>query len=495
MILKQEDKFKNMLDFEKLDKDFAEAHLLLPNPLDILTSLIQKEDIKITNARQLLYSIIVPESIWNKLPRKTDIGKKPLQVDTSIVWGASKNNIAIYGLKFFFQNSNKILIAIEGLIQKLDRKYSNPNFKEDKNLIIGFYPGINISKNRPEFKDIDFNFIEPKVTILGGYSTGYGGLNQTINNELIELNHLERIIYFDCIYRADNPQGTQPIQLHKKETEQGTDEYDFIKDAKGNPTSKRDWLISHKNSPYNTRRAITKAEEKVEERKAKSIKDKDTSLTQLKKEKVDIDKLPYSTENDLKMKKINDDIKLMEQEIDALKKQKLEVVGYAVTNSGSPKYIYKNTNSIRYGGYAVYVDILVDLRNKDLNTDGDQKNKEEESFLLALACARILKFRLDAKQITQAQLPQKVLQLIQQIPKRGEILSSSIVKDKFKKVNLMTLKEWGDKNKDIILSKDGVIANIPMVLGKPWFYSGYPKTNSDLLHLGQFLEFAGEFLL
>jgi hypothetical protein len=39
-----------------------------------------------------------------------------------------------------------------------------------------------------------------RVRVLAGFSTGYNGLNQTLLNELVQLNEVRRIVFYDCLY-------------------------------------------------------------------------------------------------------------------------------------------------------------------------------------------------------------------------------------------------------------------------------------------------------
>lgn len=82
-----------------------------------------------------------------------------------------------------------------------------------------------------------------RISTLAAYSTGYGGLNQSINEGLLPLRDVETMVYYDCLYRSDKPPlpaGTAPPKLSAAEQNSGPDEIDG----------------SHAGSAYNTRRAI-----------------------------------------------------------------------------------------------------------------------------------------------------------------------------------------------------------------------------------------------
>jgi len=92
---------------------------------------------------------------------------------------------------------------------------------------------------------------KPQVQVLAGYSTGYG-MVQTINNDLIPLAPIKRLVFFDCIYRTDKP------ALPKGESAPALatgDQPEFGGAPKGQVM-----LDEHKEGfvrqPFNTRRAI-----------------------------------------------------------------------------------------------------------------------------------------------------------------------------------------------------------------------------------------------
>jgi hypothetical protein len=45
------------------------------------------------------------------------------------------------------------------------------------------------------------------VDTISAYSTGYRGLNGTVNNSLINLSSVKRLIFLDALYRGDDPAG------------------------------------------------------------------------------------------------------------------------------------------------------------------------------------------------------------------------------------------------------------------------------------------------
>ncbi|MEY2230141.1 hypothetical protein [Streptomyces sp. BF23-19] len=90
-------------------------------------------------------------------------------------------------------------------------------------------------------------YADPSVRVLAAYSTGYRGMIQSINNDLLPLDDLARVIFFDCLYRADTPAlppGASRAVLLPEELNTGPDELE-----QGRPVNQR---------PFNTRRALSK---------------------------------------------------------------------------------------------------------------------------------------------------------------------------------------------------------------------------------------------
>jgi hypothetical protein len=93
---------------------------------------------------------------------------------------------------------------------------------------------------------------KPQVQVLAGYSTGYGVV-QTINNDLVPLAPVKRLVFFDCIYRSDSPpipKGDPPPTLTIG------DKPDVSATAPNKVLSEMGGAIL--SNPFNTRRAITR---------------------------------------------------------------------------------------------------------------------------------------------------------------------------------------------------------------------------------------------
>jgi hypothetical protein len=132
------------------------------------------------------------------------------------------------GLRFYFEQvDDRVLINIPGRESDSKPRW-NIGISDDqiKSLMVEALP------------DVPY-----KIVTLAAYSTGYGGLNQTVNERLIPLSDIETAVYYDCTYRADRPapasDDTQ-VTLTAAERNTAPDEFD-----RG----------GHPNSAFNTQRA------------------------------------------------------------------------------------------------------------------------------------------------------------------------------------------------------------------------------------------------
>ncbi len=58
--------------------------------------------------------------------------------------------------------------------------------------------------------------VTSQVEVLAAYSTGYRGLNGTVNNRLLGLSHLKKLIFYDCLYRGDDPKAPSGAAMPPK---------------------------------------------------------------------------------------------------------------------------------------------------------------------------------------------------------------------------------------------------------------------------------------
>ena len=251
-------------DFPDKDK-FVEAVLQLPNPLDSRTaqaesySLVQPEAASESGvARNVIYSICFPPKILKKYLKwlatipiisTADDAEFPdikFPVNLTLFFSAPGDDpsITTLGLKFLFQHLEDSFVVV---IPNFEDHGSSG--KEPKNA--GITNKI-IDKLIQEVSDkINLKLhLEIKITCLTAYSAGYGGLVQSINNELITVDALQKIVFYDCLYRTDRPKlpvGEKKTMLLPDENNTGPDEFD---------------TQGHAGSAFNTRRAIIKAKQK-----------------------------------------------------------------------------------------------------------------------------------------------------------------------------------------------------------------------------------------
>jgi hypothetical protein len=250
-------------DFPDKDK-FVEAVLKLPNPLDPRTaqaekySLVQPEEASESGvARNVTYSICFPPKVLRKYLKwlvtipmisAADDAEFPdmkFPVNLTLFFSAPPNDLSIttLGLKFLFQHLEDSFVIV---IPNFEDHGSSG--KDPKNA--GITSKI-IDKLIQKVSDnINLKFhLEIKITCLTAYSAGYGGLVQSINNELITIDAVQKIVFYDCLCRTDSPKlpkGEKPPLLLPDENNTGPDEVDK----------------SHVKSSFNTRRAIIKAKQK-----------------------------------------------------------------------------------------------------------------------------------------------------------------------------------------------------------------------------------------
>jgi hypothetical protein len=457
--------------FEPIDPSkFAHSTLRLANAVDSRITSIHSDIVPLQpeggqtsgTPREPLFAILIPPKIFEHVKQQN--AKAPAQwirkkVKLSILWAAGGNSIEIFELRHFFKDTNDTaLISIEGFEEK------GPSGKEPKN--VGYhkkYLKLLLDKLKADHT-VDFSMLDFTYSFLSGFSTGYGGMAQTVNNDFIPLEDIERYIFYDCLYRADTPplpKGEKAPKPLPQEDNTGADEVDG----------------AHGNSAFNSRRAIIRIQKAQDARRTTKLAEQQ----QIEKEKKDIENLPDSPDKVNKLKAVNEKLDAKIKEVAGANSLKVKSIAYTVTTAGSPKY--KTVNATKYA-YTVYVDILIDLR-KD----------PETVALFNLTAARSLKALKDGGDITDIDIPSGFLQLITTLPARGDIASGTATKTGTRK----TIVEWGQSHQGSVHwanASSQLNAAIALINRKPIFYPGYLGGNSGgLLHLGCLLEFAGEYLL
>jgi hypothetical protein len=195
----------------------------------------------------------MPSSAANKLERfDIYVGQKTKkQVDdaraasqplpslkASILWGVG-SDLDNLGLRYYFEQVN-------------DRVLVNVSGKEAPRWNIGISGlsdpsrGIDLNQVGYLFSKVGMNDVPRKISVLAAYSTGYGGLVQSVNEGLLPLADVETAVFYDCTYRTDKPSALPadgPAVLTAEETNSGEDEVD---------------QNGHAGSAFNTQRARAK---------------------------------------------------------------------------------------------------------------------------------------------------------------------------------------------------------------------------------------------
>jgi hypothetical protein len=160
--------------------------------------------------REAIYKLQQPEKIEQRFGGDEDRKKKEYAIfvpDKARQQGQSKAiakvtllfcvgaEINRHGLRSFFADSpDRVLITVPGVEVDTTRGLLKP-----------WGVGITTEQIRQLLADAGVPNMEPEVRIIACYSTGYRGLNGTINNSLIPLDKVERIIFYDALYRGDEP--------------------------------------------------------------------------------------------------------------------------------------------------------------------------------------------------------------------------------------------------------------------------------------------------
>ncbi|MDD5268543.1 MAG: hypothetical protein PHO08_15685 [Methylococcales bacterium] len=147
------------------------------------------------------YYIFVPEGTRKAAEKEAEAGEK-LTVMVSLLF-AVRDQFNRAGLRSFFaKRDDAVLITVPG--------------RETGNKRIAW--GIGISDAQIEsllkqaFGSTDVLY---EIAVIAAYSTGYRGMQGTIlenaKNKFITLTHVKKMIYYDCLYKADGkPPGGYP---------------------------------------------------------------------------------------------------------------------------------------------------------------------------------------------------------------------------------------------------------------------------------------------
>jgi hypothetical protein len=134
------------------------------------------------------WTLFAPSAVW-ALAKATKAAKALDPVPVTMLLGRGDEELG-YGLRVFFERRGSgVLLCLSG------REGADPGGRWNVGISQKTIEGI--------FRKAGFEG-KPQVQVLAGYSTGYG-MVQTINNDLIPLAPILRMVFFDCIYRCDKP--------------------------------------------------------------------------------------------------------------------------------------------------------------------------------------------------------------------------------------------------------------------------------------------------
>jgi hypothetical protein len=306
-------------------------------------------DSKYDNIDKVTWSLFIPSATLTKAKAATPLDPIPV----TLLLGRGDEELG-YGLRLYFERAGTgALLCLSG------REGADPggrwNVGIGQKTIEGIFSGAGLAG-------------KPQVQVLAGYSTGYG-VAQTINNELVPLAPVKRLVLFDCIYRTDKPalpKGEAPPQLATG------DQPEF-----GSAPAGQLVLDEHKEAfrrqPFNMRRAITR-------------------LTAANKSCV--------------------------------------IAAYSTTSGGSPRYaLWKSDQStLVMLGTRPVVEIpkLAELRNEKAASGSSWSASEAYD---ALILSRYLELGTKAGLITATDPPKPYQDIISKgVPSRGTVFSSSNIK-------------------------------------------------------------------
>jgi len=252
-------------NFPERDK-FVVGNARFPNPLDPRTAaaqgytLVQPEKAGTSgNPREVFYGIYFPPALmkaylaWYKGVAFTTAGEGetfpnfsyPVRVCIFFAAPGDDASIETLGLRFFFKTVADTFFVVVPNYEDRGTGGTHPkNAGVTTDIIKKLIKIAEAVRFRDTKADIKFLF-DFTITSCTAYSAGFGGMVQSINNSLIDFKNLERMVFYDCLYRADGPAlpaGEKPPVLSTAENNSGPDELDK----------------SHGSSAFNTRRAINR---------------------------------------------------------------------------------------------------------------------------------------------------------------------------------------------------------------------------------------------
>ncbi|TDU80692.1 hypothetical protein [Streptomyces sp. KS 21] len=408
------------------------------------------------------YYIFVPSMVARKVAEARRDQRPRPRINVTILWGVG-GEINVHGLRAVFEDSEStILINVAGR-ERPAWGIGFGKYKSTHAQLLGEDdPGTD--QLRTLMKKAGVEYADPKIRVLAAYSTGYHGMIQSINNDLLPLDDLSRIVFFDCLYRGDRPRlprGEIPPSPHPDEWNSGGDESDLLSLQDGGKRKLAQALIearkrNHQDSPFNTRRALNKVLGKV-------------SATQ-----TGVGAEPN--------------------------RRRVDVIAYSVTAPGSPLYLLpaKHTDPVQH---TVALPRVVDLRKIPPYIDKVLASRrvastQLERALTALIMTRYLRTGVKDGFFTENQVPEGFRDLLSRIPPRGRVASSEQRAKARPGPGVISLAAWHRDNAGRIAAAmehleaaQKLVDNHELILPVPGDSKG------EELHRGFVPEFAWEVLL
>ncbi|MFY9803466.1 MAG: hypothetical protein WA211_08600 [Candidatus Acidiferrales bacterium] len=182
-----------------------------PNPLDprVTPHLLQPEVIPSSRpaSHDESYWIYVPPAFTASVNKALRDGKSPPTARVSVLFGVGAE-VNRHGLRSFFANTaDCVLIEVGGI-------ESQPESPDPWAI------GITDAMIGDLLHQALGAAVSYELDVLAAYSTGYRGLNGTINNALVALTNLKKLIFYDCLYRGDQPKAPKgaimPPKRHRE---------------------------------------------------------------------------------------------------------------------------------------------------------------------------------------------------------------------------------------------------------------------------------------
>jgi hypothetical protein len=177
------------------------------NPLDprVTPGLLQPEVIPAKRAvsHEESYWIYVPPAFQKAVKDALAADTTPPTARVSVLFGVGAE-VNRHGLRSFFESTaDRILIEVGGI-------ESRPESPDPWGI------GITDSMIADLLQEALGTRVSAELEVLAAYSTGYSGLNGTINNGLVGLTHLQKLVFYDCLYRGDQPKAPKGAAMPAK---------------------------------------------------------------------------------------------------------------------------------------------------------------------------------------------------------------------------------------------------------------------------------------